>query len=87
MKKKYELTEETMSVGSHTLHRIKALKNFGNVKVGDLGGWIEKKANLSQDGYCWVYDNAMVYGCAEVYGNANVHGNARIYGDARFLWI
>ena len=54
---KYELTEET----KYGLYRIEALKDFGNVKKGDKGGWIEKEANLSQDGDCWVYGDAEVY--------------------------
>lgn len=80
--KKYELTGETKKIEVHfeevTLHRIRAIKDFGNVKAGDLGGWIEKEENLSQKGKAWVYGNAMVCGNAEVYGNAEVTGNARV---------
>ncbi len=50
MNKKYELTEETLYWEGATLHRIKALHNFRNIKAGDLGGWIEKERNLSQEG-------------------------------------
>lgn len=32
MEKKYELTEDTTEVKGKTLHRIKALKDFGFVK-------------------------------------------------------
>ena len=92
---KYKLTDETMTTESgFVLHRIECVESFGNVKAGDKGGWIEKEKNISQDGYCWVYDNAkvygdaevcdnaLVYGDAEVYGNAWVYGNALVYGDA-----
>ena len=48
--KKYELSNETIVFNCVTLHRIKALKNFSDVKAGDLGGWIEKEDNLSQIG-------------------------------------
>lgn len=77
------------------LHRIRALKDFGIVKIGDLGGWVESERNLSQDGICWIYDNASVYGRARVCdsaivceyaiveGNARVYGSARVYGNAR----
>lgn len=44
------------------LYRIQALKKFAIVKAGDKGGFIEKESNLSQDGNCWIYDNAKVYG-------------------------
>ena len=37
--KKYKLTEETMCFDGVTLHRIQALKDFGNVETGELGGW------------------------------------------------
>lgn len=39
--KKYELTNETKLFNGVTLHRIKALKDFGNVKKCDLGGYVE----------------------------------------------
>lgn len=70
---KYEmLYEDKIEIGSHTLYRIKALKDFGNVKAGDLGGYIEKEENLSQEGTCWIYDNAWVGGNAKVYDNAKI---------------
>ena len=80
--KKYELTDETIVKYGSTLHRIKALKDFGNVKTGELGGYIESGSNLSQEGNCWVYSDALVFGNAEVYGNAWVFGNAEVYGTA-----
>ena len=43
--KKYELTSETKVINGVELHRIKALKSFGNIKEGDLGGWIESEKN------------------------------------------
>lgn len=57
---KYELTSETKTLGSRTLYRIKALCDFGEVKSGDLGGFIEKEDNLSQYGNAWVSGNAKV---------------------------
>lgn len=64
------------------LYRIEALRDFGDVKKGDLGGWIEKPLNLSQSGTCWVYDEAVVYQDAKVTGKALVCNNAIIYGYA-----
>ena len=89
MEKKYKLTEETINAEGRTLHRIEALKDFGNVKKGDKGGFIEKEENLSQSGDCWVYDDAMVYGnalvCenAKIYDNVKVCGNVEVYGNAK----
>ena len=64
--KKYRLTEETTKVGNRTLYRIQALRDFGNVKEGDIGGYIESEKNLSQDGDAWVYGDARVYGNADI---------------------
>nr|DAY28131.1 MAG TPA: Putative transferase, nesg, ydcK, Structural Genomics.38A [Caudoviricetes sp.] len=80
--KKYRLTEETTKVGNRPLYRIQALRDFGNVKEGDIGGYIESEKNLSQDGNAWVSGDARVYGDACVYGNARVYGDARFYGNA-----
>ena len=82
--KKHELTDDTITVGSRILHRIKALKSFSDVEEGDLGGYVEKEDNLNQSGNAWVYGNAQVYGDAQVYGNARVYGNAQVCGNA---WV
>ena len=81
--KKYELTDETIVSYGCTLHRIRALKDFADVKAGDLGGLIEKEGNLSQDGECWVCGDARVYDRAWVFGDAWVCGDARVYNDAQ----
>ena len=81
--KKYEFTGETKAFNGTTLHRIRALKDFGDVAAGDLGGWIKGEENLSHDGRCWVSGDAQVSGDAKVYGDAQVYGNAWVSGDAR----
>lgn len=87
--KKYSLTKNTKQWCGITLFQIKAERDFGNVLKGDLGGWIEKEDNLSQEGNAWVYGNAWVSGNAWVYGDALVYDDARVsdnalvYGDAR----
>jgi carbonic anhydrase/acetyltransferase-like protein (isoleucine patch superfamily) len=80
---KYKLTDETIIKYGVTLYRIQATKSFANVGKGDLGGFIAKEKNLSQNNDSWVYDNARVSGEAQVYGDARVSGEAWIYGDAR----
>ena len=82
MEKKYKLTDESVIVNGKTLHRIEALRDFGDVKKGNKGGFIEKENNLSQKDNCWVYGNARVYDNALVYGNAKVCDNAEVYGNA-----
>lgn len=81
MEKKYILTEETKEVGGHILHRIQAMRDFGGVQKGDLGGWIESEENLSHDGDCWIFDNGRVYGNGQVYGSGEVYGNGQVYGN------
>ena len=81
--KKYEFTEETITTeNGNVLHRIRALRDFSDVKVGDLGGFIECEANLSHYGDCWVYNNACVFDYAYIYGNAVVCDNAVVDGNA-----
>lgn len=88
--KKFELTTEFVTnVFGKKLFRIKSLIEFGDVKAGELGGYVEKEENISQDGNAWVFGDAKVSGDARVYDNAWVCGdtwvcdNARVYGDAR----
>lgn len=54
------------------------------VKKGDLGGWIESEENLSQDGCCWIGDEATVCANAKVEHGAIVRGHAAVVGDA---WV
>ena len=67
--KKYEINSE---------NRVVALIDFGNVKTGDVGGFVESENNLSHDGLCWVFGNAQVFGDARVFGNARVLGDAKV---------
>lgn len=80
--KKYKITDETINVYGRILHRIEALRDFNDVKKGDKGGFIEKEDNLSQNGNCWIYNDAKVCSLAKVYGDAKVYGNAKVYGEA-----
>lgn len=80
--KKYKLTEETKHIGFATLYRICAIRDFADVKAGDLGGWIESEKNLSHEDNAWVYDNARVSGNAIVCGNAWIYDGARVCGNA-----
>ena len=83
--KKYELlTNDTIELGGGvTLFRIRALISFGNVKKGELGGYVENEGNLCHSGNAWVYDNARVTGDAKVYGDAKVTDDAEVYGKAK----
>ena len=81
--KKYVFTDEVKTLDNGVvLHRIKAIKSFGDIKEGELGGWIEHENNLSHCLTCWVYDNAMVYGKAKVWYNSKVCENAVVCDNA-----
>jgi len=86
---KYSLTTESKNISGVTVYRIKAETSFGDVKRGDLGGFIEGERNLSHEGNAWVYDKACVCERAQVYGDARVFGEAcvceraQVYDDAR----
>ena len=83
--KKFELTTEFITNMFGTkLFRIKALVEFGNIKAGELGGYVEKEENISQDGDAWVSDNAEVFGDATVSGDARISGNATVCNNA---WV
>jgi len=55
---KYKLTKNTKEWLGKTLYQIEATASFGGALKGELGGYIEKEENLSQQGDAWVYDNA-----------------------------
>lgn len=77
------------------VYHIRALRDFDDIKAGDLGGCVEHEDNLSHEGNCWiynrgvVYDNAKIFGDAKVgeyarvFGKAKIYGKARIYGQAK----
>lgn len=81
--KKYELLKDDYKeVFGIKSYRIRALKDFSDVKKGDVGGYIQKEENLSQKNTCWVYGEAEVWGEARVYGEAEIYGKVEVYGGA-----
>ena len=81
--KKYKLTDDTIISYDHILHRIEAVRDFADVKLGDKGGYVESEDNLSHDGNCWVYDDARVMDQASVYGDASVREHAFVAGQSQ----
>lgn len=84
---KYELYRK-VKINGCTLWQIKALRDFGDVKKGDLGGFIDAETSLDQYDDTWVYKNACIYGktwfCGNtcVYDGIYVYKNVRIYNNA-----
>jgi len=82
--KKYELIKsDKVSPAGIPLFQVVALRDFGSVRTGDKGGYIESDANLSHEGNCWVFDDAQVYGTARVFDDAQVCDTARVCGKAQ----
>lgn len=79
MNRKYEFTGE-VKVG--VLHRIRAVRSFGGVEAGDVGGWIQSEDNLSHDGEAWVADEAIAAEDSRVSGDALADDHAQLYGNA-----
>lgn len=88
--KKYKLSDSRTNINGIYYYWIYALVDIPSigVKIGDIGGFVESEANLSQMGNCWVKENARVSGNAYVgdnayvFGNAIIKGNAQVYGNA-----
>ena len=76
MGNKYRLTDETTEFNGVKLYRIEALKNFGVVKKGDKGGFVQSEKNLSQLDNCWIYDNSKAFGNSFVRQNAVLSYNS-----------
>ncbi|UNE53375.1 hypothetical protein [Bartonella machadoae] len=86
MEKKYELTDEEIEFDGYvTLYRIRALRDFGDVKAGDLGGFIEDEDNLSHENDCWIYNDAKAYYWAKIYDSAKIFDNAQISDSAEIF--
>ncbi len=66
-------------------YQIRALKDFADIKKGDLGGYVNNEYNLSQKGECWLYGNAKIYSNAMMFNNAEMHDNTILYGNAKMF--
>lgn len=71
------------------LHRIRSLVMVNeHVPVGTLGGYVQRVGNLSQEGGCWIYDNAIccedavVEKDAGLFDGAMARASALVTGDS-----
>lgn len=83
---KYKLTKNTKIVDGVTLHQIVCTRNIWgkacHISEGSSGGWVESEKNLSQNGTCWVDDNACVFGNAIISDDAIVADDAIVKDSA-----
>ena len=85
--KKYEILKDRakeIRIDSKPIkvYRIRALKEFGDVRVGDIGGYVSSELNLNHNDDCWIYNDAIVCQGAILRGNSKVYDRARVYGSA-----
>ncbi len=70
MNQKYEITD-IVHPQYPWLHRIRALRDVReDVHAGDLGGFVQSEENLSQEGQCWVANNAVAAEESYISGDA-----------------
>ena len=63
-----------------TLHRIKALMDFRDIKNGQLGGFVQHIENI-QD-LAWIGDEAMLFGNAIISGVSQLKGSSQAFNNA-----
>ena len=81
---KYEITEIPHEKYPF-LHRIRALRDVSaEVRVGDLGGFVESESNLSfePDDTAWIFDDAIACNDAYVDKGAVLRGEAVVCDNA-----
>ena len=90
MEKKYILTNEKRKTihSPRPVYRIQAIRDFDDVKSGDLGGFVSDEYILSHEKNCWIYDNAIVCGNSSISDNAKLYNNSvvkdgSLYEDVR----
>ena len=85
--KKYTLDKtQTWQRGSHTLYKIRYTEEFkAHIKetfnINLEGGWLESEDNLSQEGDCYVADNAAAYDGARIIDDAWFDEDATVRGS------
>ena len=74
MNQKYEITD-IVHPQYPWLHRIRALRDVReDVHAGDIGGFVQSEGNHSQEGQCWVANNAVAAEGASISGDAIIWG-------------
>lgn len=65
-----------------TLFRVRAIKPFGDVDLGDLGGYIESNKNLEQLGDAWVSGQMDIIAVSDI---GSERGCLTIHKDNKIL--
>ncbi len=76
---KYRIIEDGPEKGR--IVAVRAIERHG-IREGELGGSVTSYACLSQEGDCWVGENATVQSDARISGNALISGTSTVSGSA-----
>ncbi len=78
------INKDVSPAREYTIYRIRALRNiatpFGNIKKGDLGGFVQHENNIYQFDDTWVFD-----GCVFCGDNAQIRDNSYICDGAQCI--
>lgn len=72
---KYKYTGLKKNFDNKTLKQIVATKDFGNVKKGEVGGWVEFYSNLDQNDESWIDGQSFVYSNSHICRNSIIQGS------------
>lgn len=80
--KKFQLTNNwKVSKNGRKVYQIEAIKDFGDVKAGELGGWVEHEFNLSHFGSCWINTETVIEDHSHVCGKGQVCNTTVSHGS------
>lgn len=80
---KYAITSNKLTIDNRDFFQVKALKDFWDVKAGQLGGYIQSSENLSQEGNCWITRDVVLMDDARVEDNAFITGDSVVRNKGR----
>lgn len=67
------LSSNVFKNGPIKAYRIQALRSFGNVKEGVIGGYVSSEKNLSHDGNCRIAPNSEALGSVHLTGDTQLN--------------
>lgn len=81
MNDKFRLTENSQMDEGTTVYQLEALKDFGSVKRGELGGFVEKEENVSAEpgDDAWVYEGGIAKGESRILHHSAVDCDAVVH--------
>lgn len=84
---KYCILEEGKKFVNNHVYPIMAMRTFLVrdhilVIMGEIGGWVEKEENLSQQDNCWIAGNSVAMHDSKVSGDSYINGSVIVTNNA-----